>query len=218
MPQEPIAHRIRRPQACARATARPKADASFDPAASQERRAQPAAPVGETAPPNPAQHLERPNLSAENGPPTRATEPLPLSPDITQGVLDNGLTYYIRPNPRPARRAALRLLVNVGSVLEEDDERGFAHFVEHMAFNGTEKYARNEIVHILERAGVQFGQHTNASTTFDKTTYELVVPSDDPTLLETGVEMLHQLAAKATFTPRTLKKSAGLSSKSGGWA
>ena len=141
--------------------------------------------------------------------PSTNRRPYP-SPDITSGVLENGLTYYIRPNPRPARRAALRLLVDVGSVLEEDDEQGFAHFVEHMAFNGTEKFAKNEIIHVLEKAGVKFGQHTNASTSFDQTAYELVVPTNEPGMLETGVEMLQQLAGGATFTPEDVEQERGV--------
>src|SRR5207253_9586857 len=88
--------------------------------------------------------------------------PLPFDSSVIAGRLDNGLRYYIRVNHRPEKRAELRLAVNAGSVLEEDNQRGIAHFVEHMAFNGTKHFARQELVNYLESIGMRFGADLNA--------------------------------------------------------
>src|SRR5688500_13857870 len=88
--------------------------------------------------------------------------PLPFDPAVTVGTLPNGLRYYIRENPKPEKRAELRLVVNAGSVLEEEDQRGLAHMVEHMAFRGTRKFAGNEISHYLESIGMRYGPDINA--------------------------------------------------------
>jgi len=102
---------------------------------------------------------------------TEATEeldtPLPIDPLVTVGLLENGLSYYIRENTEPENRAYLRLVVNAGSILEDDDQKGLAHFLEHMAFNGTASYSGNEIIEFLERLGMQFGPDINAYTSFD---------------------------------------------------
>ena len=115
---------------------------------------------------------------------------LPLDPDVRTGTLSNGLSWYVRENSEPSQRAELQLVVNVGSVLEEDSERGLAHFLEHMAFNGTEKYESQELVDYLERIGMRFGPDINALTGFDRTVYMLTVPTDDPELLDTGIQIL----------------------------
>ena len=104
--------------------------------------------------------------------------PLPLDPAVVTGKLPNGLTYYIRPNARPARRAELRLVVNAGSILEDEDQRGLAHFVEHMAFNGTVHFKKQALVDYIEAIGMRFGADLNASTSFDETIYQLQVPTD----------------------------------------
>ena len=93
---------------------------------------------------------------------------IPIDTTIRTGTLDNGLTYYIRRNQQPENRVELRLAVNAGSILENDDQLGLAHFTEHMAFNGTEHYAKNELVSTLQSAGVRFGAHLNAYTSFDE--------------------------------------------------
>src|ERR1700741_4907359 len=105
-----------------------------------------------------------------------AQKNLPLDPNLRIGKLANGLTYYIRKNQEPKNRAELRLVVNAGSVLETDKQVGLAHFVEHMAFNGTQHFKKNELVNFLEKSGVNFGADLNASTSFDETVYELQVP------------------------------------------
>ena len=102
-----------------------------------------------------------------------ANEAVPVDSAITVGRLENGLRYYIRKNTRPANRAELRLVVNAGSILEDDDQLGLAHVVEHMAFNGTRHFAGQEITGFMESIGMQFGPSLNAFTTFDDTTYVL---------------------------------------------
>ena len=102
---------------------------------------------------------------------------LPLNPKINTGKLDNGLTYYVMENTRPENRAELLLLVNVGSILEEDHQQGVAHFTEHMAFNGTKHYPENEVIKVLEEAGMKFGVDINAFTDFENTVYILNLPN-----------------------------------------
>src|ERR1700686_3622846 len=95
------------------------------------------------------------------------SQTVPVDPLITVGTLPNGLRYYIRANKQPQARAELRLVVNAGSVLEDDDQRGFAHFVEHMSFNGTLHFPGNAVVDFMQSLGVRFGAHVNADTSFD---------------------------------------------------
>lgn len=125
--------------------------------------------------------------------------PIPLDPDVRVGKLANGITYYVRHNARPEQRVELRLVVNAGSVLEDPDQRGMAHFVEHMLFNGTRRFRKNDIVSYLESIGVRFGADLNAYTSFDETVYILPVPSDKPGLLEKGFDILQDWASGATF-------------------
>ena len=115
------------------------------------------------------------------------------------GILPNGLRYYVRHNVTPAARLELRLVVRAGSILEEDDQRGLAHFVEHMAFNGTTRFAKNDLVQYLESIGVRFGADLNASTSFDETVYILPVPSDKPALVERAFDILQDWATGIRF-------------------
>src|SRR2546426_9789164 len=108
------------------------------------------------------------------------TQPIPVDAQITVGQLPNGVRYYVRANKKPEKRAELRLAVKAGSILEEDDQQGLAHFVEHMAFNGTEHFPKNEIVQFIESIGMRFGADLNAYTSFDETVYMLQVPTDKP--------------------------------------
>ena len=110
-------------------------------------------------------------------------QPLPLDPAIRVGKLPNGFTYIIRRNTEPAKRVQLYLVNKVGSVLEENDQRGLAHFMEHMSFNGTTHYPKNDLVHYLQKSGVRFGADLNAYTSFDETVYQLPIPSDGPALI-----------------------------------
>ncbi|MGQ0816256.1 MAG: M16 family metallopeptidase [Gemmatimonadota bacterium] len=138
------------------------------------------------------------------------TDTLPVDPKVTIGRLANGLTYYIRVNQKPEARAELRLAVNAGSVLEDDAQRGLAHFVEHMAFNGTEHFAKQDLVSYLESIGMRFGADVNAYTSFDETVYMLTVPTDTGKALEQGIQILEDWAGKQTFDPQEIDKERGV--------
>ncbi|MEO8700524.1 MAG: insulinase family protein [Kofleriaceae bacterium] len=136
--------------------------------------------------------------------------PTPLDPQIRKGTLANGLTYYIMKHGKPEQRATLWLAVNAGSVLEDDDQRGLAHFVEHMAFNGTKRFKKQAIVEYIEKVGMQFGADVNAYTSFDETVYQLTVPTDDTTVMLTGLDILRDWAADVTFDPVEVDKERGV--------
>ena len=125
----------------------------------------------------------------------------PIEPDfrVVIGQLDNGLTYYIRPNYSPPNRADFWLAVNAGSVLETHTEKGVAHFVEHMLFNGTRNFPGQDLINFLEKMGVEFGPDVNAYTSFDETVYQLQVPADDPELVKTALDVLRDWAGNALF-------------------
>jgi zinc protease len=135
---------------------------------------------------------------------------LPVDPAVRIGHLANGLTYYIRANHKPENRAELRLVVNAGSVLETEGQRGLAHFVEHMAFNGTEHFAHNELIDFLESIGTKFGADLNAYTGFDQTVYMLEIPTDKAGLLDDGVLVLSDWADRITFAPDEVQKERGV--------
>ena len=137
-------------------------------------------------------------------------QPLPMSTEVTTGTLDNGLKYFVRANSEPENRAFLRLVVNIGSVAEEDDERGVAHFLEHMAFNGTENFAKNELVERLESIGMRIGTGLNASTSFDETVYMLSVPTEDPEHMETAMQILEDWAGAITLDPEEIDLERGV--------
>ena len=122
--------------------------------------------------------------------PDPLTQDLSFDPAVTRGQLANGLRYYIRPNSKPENRAELWLAVNAGSLLEDEDQQGLAHFVEHMAFNGTENFEKQDLVDYLESIGMQFGPDINAFTSFDETVYTLTVPTDDETILQQAFQIL----------------------------
>ena len=111
---------------------------------------------------------------------------LPVDPAVRTGQLANGLSFFIRNNGRPAKRVSMRLAVNAGAIQEEADQRGLAHFIEHMAFNGTQNFKPGELVSFLESIGARFGPHVNASTSFDETIYMLDVPTDRDGLRRQG--------------------------------
>jgi zinc protease len=119
---------------------------------------------------------------------------VPIIGEVRWGRLPNGLRYFIRPNARPQGRADLRLVVNAGSVLEDDDQLGAAHFIEHMAFNGTRRFPKNELVSYLQSVGVRLGGDLNATTGFDETIYVLPIPVGNPGLLDTGLAILREWA------------------------
>ncbi|XP_062090970.1 zinc protease PQQL-like isoform X2 [Humulus lupulus] len=128
---------------------------------------------------------------------------------VHYGRLDNGLSYYVRSNSKPRMRAALALAVKVGSVLEEDDERGVAHIVEHLAFSATEKYTNHDIVKFLESIGAEFGACQNAVTSADDTVYELFVPVDKPDLLSQAISILAEFSTEVRVSKDDLQKERG---------
>ena len=135
---------------------------------------------------------------------------IPLDSAVRTGTLPNGLRYYIRRNTRPEKRLELRLVINAGSVLEDDDQKGLAHFTEHMLFNGTRRFAKNDIVSYLESIGVRFGADLNAYTGFDETVYILPVPTDKPGLVERSFDVLEDWAGGALFDSTEVVKERGV--------
>ncbi len=134
---------------------------------------------------------------------------VPIDKKVRMGKLDNGITYYIRANKKPEGRVQFRLAVNAGSVMEDDDQQGLAHFCEHMAFNGTEYYPHNELISKLQAKGVQFGGHVNAWTSFDETVYYVNMPNDDE-MLEMGMKILDGWASKLLMDPKEIEAERGV--------
>ena len=139
-----------------------------------------------------------------------AESDLRFDPEALRGTLGNGLTYYVKENSEPRNRAQLRLVVHAGSVLEEEHERGLAHYLEHMAFNGSERFSGNEIVEYLESIGSKFGPDLNAYTSFDETVYKIEIPTDDPEVIETAFEILSDWAYAMTLDPEEVEKERGV--------
>jgi zinc protease len=158
-----------------------------------------------------------PGLRAEQAAPAAANaadvaldRPLPIDPAVRSGTLGNGLRFFIRRNGRPAQRVSLRLAVDAGSLEEEPDQRGLAHFLEHMAFNGTENFKPGELVAFLESIGARFGPHVNASTSFDETIYMLDVPTDRDGYVDKGLLALRDFAAGIELLPAEVDKERGV--------
>jgi zinc protease len=146
-----------------------------------------------------------PTTTAPAGATTSSPHPglalaLPVDPQVQVGRLENGLTYYLRHNDSPGGRAELRLLVNAGSSQETEEQSGVAHFLEHMMFNGTERFPRNELIAALEAFGPRFGPDINAHTNFDETVYELSVETEKEELVTLGLQVLRGWADRATLT------------------
>src|SRR6476646_1156925 len=127
------------------------------------------------------------------------TAALPVDPKVKVGTLPNGIRYYIRQNKKPEKRAELRLVVNAGSVLETDNQLGLAHFIEHMAFNGTTHFAKNDLVKYLQSIGVKFGADLNAYTSFDETVYILPIPTDTAKIVDQAFTILADWARGQLF-------------------
>ncbi len=135
---------------------------------------------------------------------------LPVDPAYTFGQLDNGMRYIVRENATPEGTALVRFYVGAGSLDETDSERGLAHYVEHMAFNGSNKIPEGEMVKLLEREGLAFGADTNASTGFDATTYMLNLPRNDEALLDTALMLMRETASELTITPEAVERERGI--------
>jgi Predicted Zn-dependent peptidases len=135
---------------------------------------------------------------------------IPVDPGFRFGRLTNGMRYIIRHNTRPAATALVRMNVDAGSLDEKDDERGFAHFVEHMAFNGSTKVPEGEMVRLLERHGLAFGADTNASTSFENTLYKLDLPRSDSALLDTAIMLMRETASNLTISASAVERERGV--------
>lgn len=135
---------------------------------------------------------------------------VPVEEGYRFGKLDNGLRYVIRSNSTPKGQALVRMVVGVGSLDEADDERGFAHFVEHMAFNGSTNVPEGEMVKLLERQGLAFGADTNASTGFEWTEYKLDLPRNDPALLDTALMLMRETASELTISEAAVARERGV--------
>ncbi len=155
-------------------------------------------------------------LAAQQPPATAApqaaplTQTIPVDPLITTRVLPNGLRYYVRANRQPQGRAELRLAVKAGSVLEDDDQRGLAHFVEHMGFNGTRHFPKQAIIAFMQGIGMRFGAHVNAHTGFDETVYQLQIPTSSPEILERALLVLEDWAHNVSFDPEEIERERGV--------
>jgi zinc protease len=166
-------------------------------------------------PPPPATVEARPAVPQATQPTQAAAAPdstpaIPLDARVTTGKLGNGLTYFVLPHQKPEKRAYLWLVVNAGSVLEEDDQQGLAHFVEHMGFNGSKRFPKQAMVNLVEKMGVKFGPHLNAYTSFDETVYMLQVPTDDAALVDRGLEILRDWAGDVTLDASEIDKERGV--------
>lgn len=135
---------------------------------------------------------------------------VPVDKKVKIGKLDNGMTYYIRANKKPENRVQFRLVTNAGSVLEDEDQLGLAHFCEHMAFNGTQYYKGNEMISELQKNGIEFGRGINAWTSFDETVYYVDMPTDKPEMIEMGFKILDGWASKLLFTPDEIEHERGV--------
>lgn len=135
---------------------------------------------------------------------------IPVDSNILIGQFENGLKYYIRENKKPENRAELRLVVKAGSILEDDDQVGLAHFLEHMAFNGTKNFAKNDLVSYLQSIGVKFGADLNAYTSFDETVYILPIPTDDKKIMNASFQILEDWAHQMTLDPAEIDNERGV--------
>jgi zinc protease len=142
--------------------------------------------------------------------PANTPDLLPMDTSVVIRKMNNGLTYYIKHNTKPQGRIYLRLVINAGSVLEEENQKGLAHFVEHMAFNGTQRFPKQSLVNYLESIGMRFGPDVNAYTSFDETVYMLELPTDSIQFIKTGIQILKDWATAISFDSLEIEKERGV--------
>jgi zinc protease len=135
---------------------------------------------------------------------------IPFDNTVRTGVLENGLTYYVKQNGKPENFAEFRLVVNAGSILEDEDQQGLAHFLEHMAFNGTRNFPKHELINFLESSGVKFGAHLNAYTSFDETVYMLRVPTDSAEQFRKGMQIIEDWASGILMEEEEIEAERGV--------
>ena len=147
---------------------------------------------------------------AQAQPAVNLAEAIPFDSAVRTATLPNGLRYFVRQNSRPARRVALRLAVKTGSLYESDDQQGLAHFIEHMAFNGSAHFKPGELVSYFEASGARLGPHVNAYTSFDETVYMLDLPTDSSEIVARGLTALADFAGGLTLDPVEVEKERGV--------
>src|SRR6059036_748144 len=138
------------------------------------------------------------------------TDVIPFDAAIHTATLPNGLKYFVRRNDQPAKRISLRLAVKAGSLDEADDQQGLAHFIEHMAFNGSTHFKPGALVSTFESIGARLGPHVNAYTSFDETVYMLDLPSDKADIVANGLTALSDFAGGLTLNPAEIEKERGV--------
>ncbi len=139
-----------------------------------------------------------------------ADVPLALDGAVRTGRLANGLTYYVRRNAEPRARAEMYLAINAGAAMEDDDQKGLAHLIEHMLFNGTQRFPKQDLVQFLESTGMRFGGDVNAYTSFDETVYTLTVPTDSARMLDRAFDVLEDWAGSATMSGEEIDRERGV--------
>lgn len=164
-----------------------------------------AAPVASAQTPPPEHDTSAASVASDG-----LSQQMPVDPDVVVGTLPNGLRYYVRANGKPGHRAELRLVVKAGSVLEDDDQQGLAHFVEHMEFEGTEHFPRQSIIDFLSSLGLSIGPDANAATSYDDTQYTLRVPTDVPGVLDRALLILQDWAQGASFDQSGIDRERGI--------
>ncbi len=150
------------------------------------------------------------NATAQTEPQSIFDAPVPEDPAVRTGMLENGLTYYIRQNGKPEDRVEVRLALKAGSILEDEDQLGLAHFIEHMAFNGTENFEKSALVDYLESIGTKFGADLNAYTSFDETVYMLQLRTDEPEMVDKGLLVMQDWAGGVSFDHEEIDKERGV--------
>ena len=141
----------------------------------------------------------------------RPDMPIPADKEVRVGQLENGMTYYIRHNEKPKGQASFYIFHHVGAVQEEDSQQGLAHFLEHMAFNGTKNLPGKKMIEYLERNGVKFGADLNAYTSYDETCYNLDnVPTANPATIDTALLILHDWSQFISLEPQEINNERGV--------
>ena len=151
-----------------------------------------------------------PAQTSPSDPWAQTASDVPVDPAVRFGLLPNGMRYAILRNATPPGQASLRLRIDAGSLMERDDQKGLAHFMEHMAFNGSDDIPENELIRTLERLGLSFGADTNASTSFDETVYKLDLPRTDEETVETSLNILREMSDKATLAADAIDRERGV--------
>ncbi len=202
----PITGQMNAGEATATGEAEPTPEGTVEPAAPAEAGEE-EAETAQTEAPQPDDGCQTTGFDGAAG----GEGLLPVDPDVKIGELDNGLTYYLRSNASPGNALSLRLVVNAGSLNEPIAGAGYAHFLEHMLFNGTEKYPGNEITDALQSIGVEFGPDINAYTSYDETVYMLdLVIDEEEGSVDTAFDVLAQWAHAATITPEDVEEERGI--------